>query len=145
MNKGLDELLKIADEDMKIDKSALDNESLKGPRLHNQWLRRLYDRKDKLFAYELKKKEVYKSLWLYYNGKAVDSEYERKGSFDIRIMKADIGMFIESDPEMKEIEAKIFIVKQEMEFIVKTLEELNRRTFVISNALKALAFLNGMN
>jgi hypothetical protein len=145
MRKGLSDLIKIAEEDMHLDKSKLDNESLRVPKLHNKWLRFLYERKEELFAAELNKKSIYKTLWLYYNGKAVDSVYKEKGNFDIRVMKADIPMFIEDDAEMKNIDSKIFIIKQELEFIHKTLEEINRRSFHISNALKAISFLNGLN
>lgn len=145
MTKKLIELITIAEQDMVLDKSKLDSESLRTPQLHNKWLKLLYERKDVLFALELKKKNIYKRLWLYYNGKSPDSVYEEKGSFDLRIMKADIPFFIESDKEMQEVDIKIHALKQEIEFCVKTLEELNRRTFVIGNALKAISFMNGLN
>jgi len=145
MEKRLQELIRIGSEDMVLDKSALDQESVNIPKLHNKWLKFLFERKDVLFAAELKKKNVYKRLWLYYNGKAPDSEYKEKGSFDIRVLKADVNFFIDSDEEMQAIDAKIFSIKQEIEFITKTLEEIQRRSFNVSNALRALAFLNGMN
>jgi hypothetical protein len=145
MERKLDELIKIAEEDMKLDKSSLDSESLKTPRLHNKWLKLLYSRKDILFALELKRKNVYKRLWLYYNGKSSPDVYDKKGSFDLKVLKTDLGIFIDSDDELSAIDVQIHVVKQEIEFCVKTIDELNRRSFHISNALRFLNFTNGIN
>ena len=134
-----------AEKDLKIDRSALDYESLRTPKLHNRWLKKLYERKDKIFALELKKKVLLKEKWLYYTGKASNETYVENGAFHLKLMKQDIPLFIEADKEIQEIDTRIHIVKQEIEFIQKTIEEINRRSFNITNALKALAFLNGQN
>jgi hypothetical protein len=86
-----------------------------------------------------------KEKWLYYTGKASDETYVKDGAFHLKLMKHEVPMFVEADEQIQEIDVKIHVVKQEVEFIQKTIEEINRRSFHITNAIKALAFLNGMN
>lgn len=142
---SLNELTAEAEKDLSIDRTQLDYESLRTPKIHNRWLKKLYQRKDKIFALELKKKILMKEKWLYYTGKASDETYVKDGSFHLKLMKQEVPMFVEADEQIQEIDVKIHVVKQEVEFIQKTIEEINRRSFHITNALKALAFLNGMN
>lgn len=142
---SLHELTSEAEKDLEIDRSQLDVEALRTPKIHNRWLKKLYQRKDKIFALELKKKILMKEKWLYYTGKASDEMYVKDGAFHLKLMKQEVPMFVEADEQIQEIDVKIHVVKQEVEFIQKTIEEINRRSFHITNALKALAFLNGMN
>ncbi len=142
---SLYELTSEAEKDLEIDRSQLDVEALRTPKIHNRWLKKLYQRKDKIFALELKKKILMKEKWLYYTGKASDETYVKDGAFHLKLMKQEVPMFVEADKQIQEIDVKIHVVKQEIEFIQKTIEEINRRSFHITNALKALAFLNGMN
>jgi hypothetical protein len=142
---SLDMLKTMADKDLHIDKSSLDTESLRTPKLHNKWIRMLYDRKERLQVLEWKRKILVKDKWLYYNGKASDEVYKEKGPFQMKVLKGDLNMFIEADTDFHKLEAQMFRVKNELDFIQKTIEELNRRSFHISNSLKALSFMNGMN
>lgn len=140
---SLDMLKEMADTDLALDKSQLDYESLRTPKLHNKWLRMLFDRKERLKMLEFKRKILARDKWLYYNGKASDEVYKEKGLFQHKVLKNDLNMFIEADEEVHEMEARIERVKCELEYVQKTLDELNRRSFHISNCLKALKFLNG--
>ena len=141
----LDVLRKMADEDLAINKSALDYESARTPQLHNKWLRMLYERKERLKSLEIQKKEIIKDRWLYYSGKASADVYKEEGPFQLKVLKGDQNLFIETDDKYKRIEIRIERAKSELEFVQKVLEEINRRSFVISNILKALAFMNGVN
>lgn len=140
---SLDMLKEMADEDLNIDRSQLDYESLRTPKLHNKWLRMLFDRKERIKNLEFKKKILTRDTWLYYNGKASEEVYKKRGPFHLKVMKTDLNMFIEADEEANKMDANIERAKGELEFVQKTLDEINRRSFHISNALKALRFLNG--
>lgn len=142
---SLDMLRDMADVDLVIDKTKLDSESMRTPLLHNKWLRMLFERKERMKTLEFKKKILIKDKWLYYNGKASDEVYKKKGAFQHKVLKGDLGMFIDADNEFHMMESRIERCKSELEFVQKTLEEINRRSFHITNALKAMAFMNGMN
>lgn len=145
VSNSLDMLKQMADVDLKIDKSLLDQESLRTPNLHNKWLRMLYDRKEKLKMFDCKKKILTRDKWLYYNGKASDDVYKEKGVFNYKVMKSDLQMFIDADEDFHKLEAQELRVKNEVEFIQNTLAEINRRSFNIANAIKFMMFTNGLN
>lgn len=140
---SLDMLQKMAAEDLSINKSSLDSESLRTPAIHNKWIRMLYDRKERLKTLEWKRKILVRDKWLYYTGKASDDVYKEKGTFQLRIIKSDLTMFIEADEEIHQLEARIERTKSELDYIQRTIDECNRRSFHISNALKALKFMSG--
>jgi hypothetical protein len=140
---SLDMLKEMSDVDLKIDKSSLDSESIRTPKVHNKWLRMLFDRKEKMKMYELKRKILLRDKWLYYNGKATDEVYKEKGVFQHKILKADLSLFLDADEDIQKLDTLIERTKSEFEFIQKTLDECNRRSFNISNALKFLKFTNG--
>ena len=142
---SIEELHKEAEIDLIIDRSQLDTEALRTPKIHNKWIRKLYERKDKIFALELKKKIVHKERWMYYTGRATNETYVKDGAFNLKLMKQDVPMFMEADEKLQQIEIKIHVLQQEVDFIQKTIEECNRRSFHISNAIKALKFMNGEN
>lgn len=140
---SLDLLKEMADEDLAIDRSKLDSESLETPKLHNKWIRMLYDRKERLKMLEWRKKILIKDKWLYYNGKASDDVYKKKGAFHMKVLKNDLNMFIDADEDFHKLEARIGRAENELDFIKRTIDEINRRNWAISNALKALKFMNG--
>jgi hypothetical protein len=96
-------------------------------------------------VFELKRKILVRDKWLYYTGKASDEVYKEKGHFHLKVMKSEIDMFMQADEDFFVIDKNIAMAKLELEFIQKVCEECNRRSFHISNSLKALAFVNGMN
>lgn len=138
-------LKKMADQDLEINKANLDNESLRTPKLHNKWLKMLFDRKGVHIKLERSKKIMTRDKWLYYNGKADEEVYKEKGPFQLNVLKSDLSMFMDADEEFQNLEEKIARVKSELDFIERTLSEINRRSFHISNAIKALRFMNGEN
>jgi hypothetical protein len=142
-HKRLEQLHKEAEEDLKIDRTDLVGESVRTPLIQNKWLRKLYEAKDRIVALEFEKKKIHKQNWLYYSGKAPDEVYEKRGTFGHRVLKGDLSIFLEADEEMNKIDMKIHFANSEIDRIKQALDECNRRSFHINNALKALKFLNG--
>ena len=92
----LEELQQSVDRDLKIDDTELDTESINIPLLHNKYLQH-YNK----FSLLLKKSEYeYRVLkrqkWEYYTGKADASVYKEK-PFDLKILKADVHIYMDSD------------------------------------------------
>lgn len=141
----LDVLKAMADVDLVIDKSKLESESIRTPKLHNKWLRLLFEKKEQLNSLEFEKKRVQRDQWLYFNGKADPEIYKERGAFGHKVLKNDLSMFIEADDVTQKIDFRILRKKAELEFVQKVLEEINRRSFHISNTLKALNFIHGVN
>ena len=101
----LNELQNDVDRDLKIDDTELDLESIRTPQLHNKYLK-LYTK----YSLQLKKaqddyKILYRSKWEYYTGKADPDVYQEK-PFDLKILKADVAIYLDSDKEIQELGQK---------------------------------------
>ncbi len=137
-----DELQQMADVDLKIDDTELDIESIKTPQIHNKYLK-FYTQ----FCLQLKKvrderKSLYRDKWEYYTGKSSPKVYQEK-PFDLKILKADVAMYIEADSEYQEIGQKEEYIKQMVEYTERVLKEINNRNGNIRNAIEWKKFLHG--
>ena len=92
--------------DLKVNDERLDTESLKNQELYAKYL----DIKSnfELLMYKAKGdyKILYRDKWEYYGGKSDAKIYETK-PFDLKVLKSDLSIYIESDEEIITIENKI--------------------------------------
>ena len=100
-----DELQQMVDADLKIDDTELDLESIKTPQIHNKYLK-FYTQ----FCLQLKKvrderKSLYRDKWEYYTGKSPPEVYQEK-PFDLKILRTDVPIYLDADPELQEIGQK---------------------------------------
>jgi hypothetical protein len=138
----LDELQLEVEKDMKIDDFQLDIESLKTPNLHAKYLQ-YYNRFSLLHK---KAKSDYKVMvrekWEYYMGKS-DPEVYRDKPFDHKILKQDVPMYLDADPDLVELQQKAEYYEQHVVFLEQILRSLNNRTFQIKNAIEWKKFVEG--
>jgi len=102
----LDELKQIVYKQLPVDKDHLDTESLRNQELYAKFI----DYKTN-FDFLLAKakgeyKVLYKEKWEYYGGKADAKIYVTK-PFDLKVLKNDLHIYIESDKEIIDAENKI--------------------------------------
>ena len=100
----LDELKKMVSEDMIIDDTELDLESLKTPQLHNKYLNLYTDEKLKLSKVQSEVKALIRVKWEYYTGKLDEDQLKELGwePFQYKILKNDIDKYLESDSDLIE-------------------------------------------
>ena len=138
----LETLQKQVDVDLKLDDTELDLESIRTPQLHNKYL--------KLFtkhSLQLKKAKddydgLYKEKWEYYTGKASPDTYREK-PFDIKVLRADIGIYIDSDTDLQQLSQKVAYTKQIADYLERILREINNRNWTIRNTIEWKKFLHG--
>ena len=138
----LEELQQSVDRDLKIDDTELDTESINIPLLHNKYLQH-YNK----FSLLLKKSEYeYRVLkrqkWEYYTGKADASVYKEK-LFDLKILKADVHIYMDSDEELQRADQKEAYLKQVVSYLEQVLRSINTRNFIIKNAIDWKKFTSG--
>lgn len=138
----LEDLQRESIEDLHISIDNLEEESLRTPYIHNKYLKELLLAKDLYSRYESEMKVLKREKWLYYLGKASPETY-KEYPLDLRILKTDVNMFIDSDPDVVDLGYKLSYLKRKIYFIDKVIEECNRRSFHITNAIKSLKFKNG--
>ena len=138
----LEELQQSVDRDLKIDDTELDTESIKIPLLHNKYLQH-YNK----FSLLLKKSEYeYRVLkrqkWEYYTGKSDASVYKEK-PFDLKILKGDVHIYMDSDEELQRADQKEAYLKQVVSYLEQVLRSINTRNFIIKNAIDWKKFTSG--
>ena len=138
----LDDIKSQWAEDSKIDADLLDEESLKIPQLHGKYLNYLSD----VRLLKLKKEHDYKILmrekFEYYTGKADPSVYREK-PFDLKVLKQDLGLSMDADPELQLLQARINYYEEIMFFLEKVLRCINDRGYQIKNSIDWQKFMQG--
>ena len=138
----LSELQDQVDRDLKIDDTELDMESIRTPQLHNKYLK-LYTK----YSLQLKKaQDDYKSQnrwkWEYYTGKA-DSDVYQEHPFDLKILKADVSLYLDSDKDIQELGQKEAYLQVIVTYLEKVLREINNRNWTIRNTIEWKKFIHG--
>ena len=116
----LEELQQSVDKDFKLDDTELDAESIKIPLIHNKYLQHFNKFSLLLKKAEYDHKTMTRDKWEYYTGKADPSVYQEK-PFDIKVLKADVHIYMDSDPELQKADQKVAYLNQ----IVKYLEPVS--------------------
>ena len=96
---NLDELQQAAEKDLKIDDTELDIESLNTPIIHAKYLKHYSTYSLMLTKAQSEYSSLYKRKWVFYTGKADPEEYKEK-NFELKVLRQDVGTFIEADEEI---------------------------------------------
>ena len=140
----LEELQKEAREDLAImDQEKLDQESYKNQNIKPKWLeyRTRYDQL--LIMSKTKHQKIWRDKWEYYGGKADAKVYAAK-PFDIKVLKTDLTMYIQSDDEILELQNKISYYESIIKYIDGVIKSIDNRGWDIRNAQDWKKFEAGM-
>ena len=139
----LDELKLQVQKDLKVDDEHLDTESLKNQEIKATYL----DHKSRyellLFKAKGDYKRLYREKWEYYGGKADAKIYVTK-PFDLKVLKTDLSVYIESDEDIINSENKIAYLQTVVKYIDGVLRSINSRGWDIKNAIDWKKFEAGM-
>ena len=138
----LEELQQSVDRDFALDDTELDAESIKIPLLHNKYLQHFNKFSLLLKKAEYEHKVLKRQKWEYYTGKADPSVYKEK-PFDLKILKADVHIYMESDDELQKADQKEAYLKQVVNYLEQVLRSINTRNFIIKNAIEWKKFTSG--
>ena len=138
----LEQLQELADKDLNINDTELDLESLKTPQLHNKYLKHLTKFKLLLTRAQDDFTRIKRDKWEYYTGKAPAEVYAEK-PFDLKILKADIGIYLEADGELQQLSQRMAYTKQIVDYLERILREINNRNWNIRNTIEWKKFLHG--
>ena len=141
---NLDELKKEAYKDLPItDQEHLDQESFRNQEIKSKWL----DYKTRFELLLVKNKgdyqKLYRTKWEYYGGKADAKIYATK-PFDLKVLKTDLSIYIESDEEIIKSEHKIVYLETVIKYIDGVLRSIQSRGWDIKNAISWKQFEAGM-
>tara|TARA_B100001778_G_C18141341_1_gene429542 strand:- start:28 stop:459 length:432 start_codon:yes stop_codon:yes gene_type:complete len=140
----LEELQHEAREDLAIiDQERLDQESFKNQNIKPKWLeyRSRYDQL--LIMSKTNHQRMWRQKWEYYGGKADAKVYAAK-PFDIKVLKTDLTMYIQSDDEILELQNKISYYESIIKYIDGVIKSIDNRGWDIRNAQDWKKFEAGM-
>jgi hypothetical protein len=80
--------------------------------------------------------------WEYYTGKSDPEVYKQK-PFDLKVLKNDVHIYINSDEDIQKIQAKIEYQSAIVSYLEQILRILNNRSFTIKNAIEWRRFTSG--
>ena len=139
----LDELKMEVYLSLKVNDERLDTEALKNQELYAKYL----DHKTnfELLLYKAKGdyKVLFRDKWEYYGGKADAKIYVTK-PFDLKVLKTDLSIYIESDEEIIKLEHKIAYLETTIKYIDGVLRSIQSRGWDIKNAISWKQFEAGM-
>ena len=142
---NFEDLKRHVERDMKVDDTQLDLESLKIPQLHNKYLNFLQEERFNLKKMGFDFSSLRRSKWEYYTGKMSEEDLEEKGwePFDLKILKADIDMYLDSDNDMILMKQKITYQEEKVFYLESVIKEIGQRNWEIRNAIEWRKFVSG--
>ena len=140
----LEELQREAKQDLNIeDQESLDQESYKNQNIKAKWLeyRTKYDQL--LIIANADHQRLYRQKWEYYGGKADAKVYAAK-PFDLKVLKTDLQIYINSDEDILNIQGKISYYESIIKYIDGIIKSIDNRGWDIRNATDWKKFEAGM-
>ena len=139
----LSELFAETLKDLKIDDTELDRESLRTPYLYDKYLK-VYITSGLEFTKHQKKYDVLKlEKFEYYTGKA-DPEVYKENPKGIKVLKGDLDLYLDADPDLRKVEESLGYMKAKVNFLEKTLKNIENRNWNIKNSIEWRKFLSGV-
>jgi len=140
----LEEIEALWEQDIKIDRTELDSESLKIPSLHSKYYKIYLREKVQLKAEDQSYKQFYKLKHEYYTGKLSQTELNELGWEPFQfLLKNELQVYMESDKEMCDRLLKLNVQREKVQFLEDIIKTLNTRGFLIKNAIDFIRFTNG--
>ena len=133
------------DKDSIIDSVRLDQSSLERTPLFTKYLKIYNKYKRRLFKLERDYKELNYIKTLYYSGKMTKDELEEREwePYRLKVLRNDLKMYCDGDKDLNVIKDKIEYNKIVMEYLATILDQVNKRSYDISSAIKWRQFENG--
>jgi len=141
----IEDIVSEWDKDCKMDETELGDESTKIPVIHNKYLKIYVGEKaqeKRMIAQRNKLKII---LQEYYLGELDQDELEELGreQFYKKLLKNEVDMYIESDDEFIELNLKLSLQQEKVNYLDAVIKSINNRGFQIKNAIDWLKFTNG--
>ena len=138
-----EEIQAMWEQDSKIDPVELDTAALSIPTLHSKYLKIFSDYKFKRKLAVLDLKQLNRRKFEYYAGRGSAEDYKEE-PFDLKVLKSDLPMYIESDSQVKELQMKIDMYDIIIEYLESVIRMINNRSYQIKNAIEWKSFIEGI-
>lgn len=141
----LEELNEMWSKDAKIDEAALGSESLKIPQLHNKYYMAYSKEVLRLRKLKAELKELEHSKFEWYTGTMAEADMKSLGwrPNPLKILRADVNKYIESDKDIINLSLKIDYHMQMANYLEDIIKQIHNRNFQIKSAIDWARFQAG--
>lgn len=140
---NFEDIMQMWEQDSKIDPIELDTASINIPSLHAKYLKIFSDYRFRKKQATLQMKQLVRRKFEYYTGKA-DAQTYKDNPFDLKILKSDLNLYIESDEEVKNLQLKIDQYEIIIDYLDGVIKMLNNRSYQIKNAIQWKTYIEGI-
>jgi len=143
---NIERIKEIVEVDLKIDGTELGDESIRIPQLHSKYLNIYHDESLVLRKLDADWKTLRRQKWEFYNGKMSEQDLKALGwqPFSLRVLRQDLDVYMESDPDIIRHSSKIDLQKTKVDYLDSILKGINNRQWVIRNAIDWRKFMSGV-
>jgi hypothetical protein len=143
---NLTDLKAMVADDLIMDDTELDIESLRTPQLHNKYLNFYHDEKLIYVKQDEEYKKLYRLKWEYYTGKLDQDSLDRLQwePFQLNILKADIDKYLSSDEDLSLMRLRLSYTKEKVDYLESVIKIISNRQWNIRSAIDWRKFLNGV-
>jgi hypothetical protein len=140
----LEDIESLWQQDCFIDRTSLEQESLKIPLLHSKYYKIYLREKIQLKAEEGEYDQFYKIKHEYYTGKLSQEDLAQYGWEPFQfILKGDLSIYLNSDKDLITKLLKLQVQREKVDFLESIIKTINNRGFLIKNAIDFIKFSNG--
>ena len=141
----IEDIVSEWDKDCKMDETELGDESTKIPVIHNKYLKIFMGENAQLKRLFAQRAKLKRTLVEYYLGELDQDELQELGreQFYKKLLKNEIETYIESDDEFIDLNLKLALQQEKVNYIEAIIKSINNRGFQIKNAIEWLRFTNG--
>jgi len=146
----LQEILKMWEEDGRIDEFKLDDTTVKNASLHSKYLGLITSAKMQKKQKDLNYKTLLKNKWLYYNGKLSQNQIDDFGwQYDpfeglSKPLKGDMNYYYDSDTDIQKAQAELEYYIVLVDTLKEILDTIKWRHQQIGNIIKWRQFEAGV-
>lgn len=143
---NISELSEMWSKDSVIDRSDLADAAISVPKLHSKYYNFFMGERLTLKRLEGEYKQMYRVKFEYYNGILSAEELKEHGlqPFSLKILKADLQIYLESDKDLQQLSVRMAIQKEKIEFLESVIKSLANRGYLIKSAIDFIKFSNGV-
>ena len=143
----IEEIVSEWDKDCRMNKTELGMESTNIPIVHNKYLKIYMGENAQLKRMFAQRSKLKRTLTEYYLGELDQDELEELGrdQFYKKILKNEVETYIESDDTFIDLNLKLALQQEKVNYIEAIIKSINNRGFQIKNAIDWLKFNDGQN
>lgn len=141
---SLESLIAEWEKDSKVDLTEPGKELVRNPNLHAKYVEQLSRHSLALKAQRQSYATTKRFKTDYFNGRLTQAELAKAGLMPFQfVLKADIGIYMDADPDLQKIDKKIAVHEESVVFLTNVIKAINNRSWELRGYIDYVKFTAG--